>query len=82
MEVTEENVKECWKYYEEYKEEFRQTHYSDASYEDFENWCEDNLIECPNCGAIVLKDEQEWLSHPTNSEEVCDECIEVNGYGK
>lgn len=80
FEVNIDNVQECWGFYEEYKEGFKETHYSDASYEDFENWCEDNLMECPSCGAIVLKDEQAWLGEPKNSDGVCDDCVENGGY--
>ena len=80
MEVNINNVKDCWELYEAYKEEFRKENYSDASYDDFENWCLNELYECPNCGEIVLKDEQLHLNEPYNCDNVCDECIEVNGY--
>lgn len=80
MEVNINNVKDCWELYEAYKEEFRKENYSDASYDDFENWCLNELYECPNCGEIVLKDEQSHLNEPYNCDNVCDECIEVNGY--
>lgn len=80
--VNENNVQECWKYYEKYKENENKTHYSDTNYQEFESWCEDNLMECSNCGDIVLKDEQEHLYEPYNPDNVCDWCIEELDYGK
>lgn len=74
--VTVDNVRECWEYYEQYIEEFFNEHYSDASYEDFVEWCENELMECPNCGEIIKKDTQEHLD---NLNGVCDQCI-INGY--
>lgn len=83
FEVNENNVKECWKYYEAYMEEYRKTHYSDdVDYDDFVYWCENELMECPNCGEIVLKDRQDHLNEPYNPENVCNDCIEVLDYGK
>ena len=80
--VSIDNVKECWQYYEEYKEEENKLHYSDTNYQEFESWCKENLMECPNCGDIVLKDEQEHLNEPYNPDNVCDWCIEELDYGK
>lgn len=81
--VTINNVKECWKYYEEYMEDYRKNHYSDdTNYDEFVNWCENELMECPNCGEIVLKDEQDHLNETYNPENVCNYCIEELGYGK
>ena len=81
--VTVDNVQECWKYYEEYMEEYRKNHYSDdTNYDEFVNWCENELMECPNCGEIVLKDEQDHLNEPYNPENVCNYCIEELDYGK
>lgn len=76
FEVTKDNIKECYEYYEAYKEEFNKTHYSDAVCEEFIAWSEENLMKCPNCGEIVLKDEQEHLYQAYNSDNVCDWCIE------
>lgn len=78
--VNERNVQECWEWYEMYKEKFRTENYSDASYQEFVEWCYEELYECPNCGAIVLKDEQYHLHSELNQDVVCDECIEVGGY--
>lgn len=79
--VNENNVLECWKYYEEYMEEYRKTHYSDdTNYDEFVNWCENELMECPNCNEIVKKDDQELLWETFNTDQVCDWCIESNGY--
>lgn len=75
--VTVDNVKECWEYYEDYMEEYRKEHYSDdTNYDEFVNWCENELMECPNCGNIVRKDFQEHLD---NLNGVCDQCI-IDGY--
>ena len=82
FEVNEDNVRDCWKFYEEYKEDFFKNHYSDASYDDFVEWCENNLDICPNCGDIFWIDKQEHLNEPYNPDNVCDWCIEENGYGK
>ena len=82
FEVNVHNVKECWNLYEEYLKEYKSDHYSDdTNYEEFVNWCEENLMECPNCEAVVFKDEQSWLGHPLNTENVCDDCME-DCYGK
>ena len=78
--VNEDNVLECWKLYEQYVDEFHKEHYSDASYEDFVTWCEDELGECSNCGQIVWKEKQEHLIDGFNTDEVCDDCIESYGY--
>lgn len=83
IEVNIDNVKECWKLYEDYMEEYRKEHYSDdTNYDEFVNWCENELGECPNCGQIVWKDKQEHLSNERNAEtdNVCDDCIESYGY--
>lgn len=77
FEVNTDNVQVCWKYYEAYMDEYRQTHYSDDdNYDDFVYWCENELMECPNCGEIVRKDYQEHLD---NLNGVCDQCI-IDGY--
>ena len=81
FEVNISNVKECWKYYEEYMEEYRKSHYSDdVNYDDFVDWCEAELMQCPCCGGIFLKDDQAQLLNPRNSDRVCDDCIECGGY--
>lgn len=81
VKVTVDNVKECWELYEDYMEEYRKEHYSDdTNYDEFVNWCENELGECPNCGAIVRKDEQELLWEDWNTDQVCDDCIESCGY--
>lgn len=80
FEVTTDNVQTCFEYYEEYKENLRTIQYSDASYEEFINWSENNLMECPNCHEIVLKDEQYYLNNETNNDNVCDYCVEELDY--
>ena len=83
MGITIDNVKRCWELYEIYMEEYRKTHYSDnVDYDDFVDWCENELYECPNCGEIVRKDEQEHLFINGNYDGVCDDCIEELDYGK
>lgn len=82
FEVTTDNVQTCFEYYEEYKENLRTIQYSDASYEEFVEWCEDNLMQCRNCDEIVLKDEQYHLLDDINCDSVCDYCVEeLNYYG-
>ena len=80
--VNADNVKECWILYEQYIEEESKEHYSDATYQEFVDWCEENLMECVNCGEIVRKDEQEHLDLPDNPDNVCDWCMEELDYGK
>lgn len=82
MIVDENNVKECWDYYEEYKEQERKInkHFKEASYDDFADWSLNNLYQCPNCKEIVIESEQLYLIEPTNSDSVCDECIENLDY--
>ena len=79
--VDENNVIECYKIFEDYvdehKEEF-ETEYID--YDFFVDWCYEELYKCPNCGNIVFKDDQTRMCDPFNCDNVCDECIEVNGY--
>lgn len=84
MIVDENNVKECFNFYEEWKENERKLNPNceKATYDEFVDWCENNLYQCPNCKEIILKDEQSHLNEPFNCDNVCDECIEVNGYGK
>lgn len=82
MKVNIHNVKECWELYEAYKEEFRKENYSDASYEDFEKWCLNELFECPNCGVIQRKEDNTRLDDSLNPDNVCDYCIEELDYGK
>lgn len=82
MIVDENNVIECFKFYEEYKENERKTNpeCEDASYDDFVDWSLNNLYQCPNCKEIVLESEQTHLDEPYNSDSVCDECIENLDY--
>lgn len=79
-EIVGKNLKECWEYYKEYRETFRKNNYSDIEPQDFLDWCYEELYECPNCGCIVLKDEQTRMCDPFNSDNVCDDCIENGGY--
>ena len=82
FEVTVDNVQTCWKYYEDYMEEYRKNHYSDdTNYDEFINWCANELYKCPACGSILLKDEEcTRLNEPFNSDAVCDYCIDEAGY--
>lgn len=79
-EIVDRNLKECWDYYKEYREEFRKNNYSDKEPQDFLDWCYEELYECHNCGEIVLKDEQTRMCDPLNPDNVCDDCIENGGY--
>lgn len=79
-EIVDRNLKECWEYYKEYREEFRKNNYSDKEPQDFLDWCYEELYECPNCGEIVLKDDQTRMCDPFNADNVCDDCIENGGY--
>lgn len=79
-EIVDRNLKECWEYYKEYRENFFKENYSDTKIQDFLDWCYDNLYECPNCGDIVLLDEQTRMCDPLNPDNVCDDCIENGGY--
>ena len=81
-EIVDKNLKECWEYYKEYRQEFAKTHYSDAQPQDFLDWCYEELYECPNCREVVLIDEQLHLNEPYNCDNVCDYCIEELDYGK
>lgn len=80
IDIIDKNLKNCWEYYKDYLEEFRERHYSDAIPKDFVEWCEDELYECPNCGQVVIKDNQYKLNSDFNSDKVCDDCIECGGY--
>lgn len=74
------NLKECWEYYMDYRKYFIQRYYSDNEPQDFLDWCYEELYECPNCGCIVLKDEQTRMHDPLNPDNVCDDCIETGDY--
>jgi hypothetical protein len=74
MKVTVDNVKECFEYYEGYVEEHKKKYYASVNYQDFISWCEDNLIECPACGMVVLKENVNQ-----DLDGVCEDCVE-NGY--
>lgn len=78
--VISNNLRECWEYYEGYREYFIKRYYSDVNPKDFIEWCESELYKCPNCDQIVLRDDQTELSNPGNSDRVCDDCIENGGY--
>lgn len=80
IDIIDKNLKECWEYYKDYLEEFRKKNYSDAIPKDFVEWCEDELYVCPNCGQVVIKDNQDKLDSDFNSDKVCDDCIEWGGY--
>jgi len=80
IEIIDKNLKDCWEYYKDYLEKFRKTHYSDAIHKDFIEWCEEELYQCPNCGMVVIKDEQMRLYDDYNCDNVCDDCIEEGGY--
>lgn len=77
VEVNENNVIECYKFFEDYvdehKEEFKD---KNIDYDFFVDWCYEELYKCPNCEEIMFKDSQEHLD---NLNGVCDQCI-INGY--
>ena len=79
-EIICKNLYSCWKYYEEYYQKFKIKNYSDINPQDFIEWCYEELYECPNCGDIVLKDEQTRMHEPLNPDNVCDDCIENGDY--
>ena len=82
MVVDENNVMDCFRFYEEWKENERKINKDccDANYNEFVDWCADNLYKCPNCDEIVLIEDQCHLNEPYNCDSVCDECIDANGY--
>lgn len=80
IDVINDNLKDCWDYYMDYRNHFIKRYYSDVDPLDFIEWCEDELYKCPNCDNIVLRDEQYRLNAPGNSDGVCDDCIENGGY--
>lgn len=80
FDLIDENLKECWGLYKEYLEEFRKNNYSDAKADDFIDWCMNSLYKCPDCGEIVLLDWQAHLFETYNTDCVCDDCLEANGY--
>ena len=79
-EVVNRHLKDCWSYYKDYRKYFITKYYSDAQPQDFLDWCYEELYECPNCGEVVLKDEQTHMHEPLNSDNVCDWCIEEGDY--
>lgn len=76
MKVDYENVQECWKHYEEYIERHKELYYSNVQVEDFVQWVEENLEQCPNCGNIVLKEE---IENDSDFDGVCEQC-RTDGY--
>lgn len=94
MEITLNNVKYLWALYEDYLEEFRETHYSDAKPETFEEmakqmiYCEntdeyhwkDECFYCNNCQSWYLEDEK-GTSELAIQDNICEYCIE-DGYGR
>ena len=79
IDIIDRYLKECWEFYKDYLEEFRKAHFSDAIPMDFIEYCEEELYQCPNCGEIVIKDNQERLHNDLNPDKVCDWCVE-DGY--
>ena len=80
IDIIDKNLKECWELYRDYLEEFRKRNYSDATPMDFVEYCEEELYQCPNCYTIVVKDNQTRLNDDLNPDNVCDWCIEEDGY--
>lgn len=80
FEIVNENLKECWEYYCDYRKYFVKRYYSDKEPQDFLDWCYEELYQCPNCGNVVLKDDQTQMCNPGNCDNVCDDCIENGGY--
>lgn len=80
FDIVDKNLKECWEYYKEYRDNFIKTHYSNAEVQDFLDWCYEELYQCPNCECVVLKDDQLRMHEPLNPDNVCDDCIENGGY--
>lgn len=80
FEIVNKNLQECWDYYMDYRNYFKKIFYSDKEPKDFLEWCYEELYECPNCGYVVLKDDQTNMHEPWNADNVCDDCIENGGY--
>lgn len=77
IDITEDNVKELWQWYQSYLAEFRKQNYSDAEPMHFEEYVENNIKECESCNRLV--DEEYIIDY--YGENICEECRE-NGYGE
>lgn len=77
IETIGENLQKCWDEYTYYVEKFRKEHYSNQKPMDFVEWCECELVICPVCEQVVLKDE--ISDSPLNTDNVCQYCKE-DGY--
>lgn len=80
FDIINKHLVACWLYYKWYVDEFNKTHYSDATPDDFVDWCVNNLMYCVNCNDVYVKDEQERLYDDYNADNVCDSCIEELDY--
>ena len=78
IKITEENVKELWRWYESYLSDFHKRYYDNvkAPY-NFEEYVEHNIVKCECCGELV---DEEYISNRYD-ENICEDCIN-NGYGE
>lgn len=80
IEINTRNVMELWDLYECYKEDFYKTHYSDVKCYDFEDFVDNEVVRCSNCGEYVLKDNLDHSELALN-DKICEYCITF-GYGE
>ena len=78
--IIDKNLDECWSFYKDYLNECKKKYFSDYKAADFIVWCEEELWLCPNCHEVVVKDDQGKLWNDSNTDHVCDACIEELGY--
>jgi len=94
IQINKNNVEYLWSLYEDYLEEFNQTHYSNVKPKYFEEmveqmvYCEntdeyhwkDETFYCNNCNSYYLEEEK-GESELALQDNICQYCIE-DGYGK
>lgn len=78
--INKDNVEELWTIYEDYKETFYKTHYSDVKCYNFEEFVDSEVTKCSNCDRYVLNDHI-GFSELAIQDNICEDCME-NGYGK
>ena len=78
--IDQNNVKELWKLYENYKDDFYKRYFSDVKCPDFEQFVEDEVTKCSNCGDYVTKDEM-GVSELALNDNICQYCMQ-DGYGR
>lgn len=78
--INKNNVEELWAMYEDYQENFYQSHYSDAKCYSFEEFVDNEVTQCSNCNMYILKDNLGYSELAIN-DNICENCME-DGYGK